>query len=151
MQCNLCNKPTRCSCKGGGCNWCNATNQQIKVQNEILSFGASKEQVLAKKMDIWNYYNKIDSYTLYEYVVETIDKDKLDELVAEYKGNVVASSSFVPKKMEYLPNPQKFHQWLGLGKRSTCKFCGSVRFYAKENEECPQWVGNLNKEEKENE
>ena len=141
-HCNLCNKNTRCSCKGGWCPNCNSTNKQISFLNDLLRFWVDKQYITDNLMEVRWYEWKIDSYTAYEYFHWDISKEDFDKAIEEYK---------LPKKKPYKSfheseiidvsnrvNPSTKHEFMGTSPWSRCQFCWWIKKYV-EKTECPAY------------
>lgn len=140
---------TKCSCKGWGCKICWASNKQISLHNDLIKFWLSKE-ILKENLNKINWYlDKIDSYTLYEFISGEIDEEKFNEAVADYKSYL---KPYVPKKKEsevanFKPtkNPDTHHKFPGSSAWDRCIYCNCIRKYCGK-EECPMYVGDENDE-----
>lgn len=138
---------TKCSCKGWGCKICWASNKQISLHNDLMKFWLSKE-ILKENLNKINWYlDKIDSYTLYEFISGVIDEEKFNEAVASYKSYL---KPYVPKKKEsevanFKPthNPNTEHNFPDASAWSRCTYCNCIRKYCGK-EECPmhKWEKN---------
>lgn len=142
MKCNLCDKNTRCSCKGGWCPSCNSTNRQISFLNDLLKLWVSKEIIKEDLKTIRAYEWKIDSYTVYEYLTGAITKEEFDKAVEErrearkkiYKNNPKTEVIDVSDRVN--PSPSHKFQWASPWSR--CEYCRGIKKYV-ENERCPAY------------
>lgn len=141
-HCNLCNKNTRCSCKGGWCPNCNSTNKQISFLNDLLKFWLDKQYIVDNLIEVRWYEWKIDSYTAYEYFHWDISEEDFNKAIEEYK---------LPKKKTYKSfreseiidvsnrvNPTTKHEFMGTSPWSRCQFCRWIKKYV-EKTECPAY------------
>ena len=140
---------TKCSCKGWGCKICWASNKQISLHNDLLKFWLSKEMLKENLNKINWYLDKIDSYTLYEFISGAIDEEKFNEAVASYK---IWFRTYTPKKkvdevkdFKPTPNPETHHKWNETSIRSRCQYCNCIKKYCGK-EECPMWIWNKKEE-----
>lgn len=141
-HCNLCNKNTRCSCKWGGCPWCNSTNKQVSFINDLLKFWVSKDLVKEKLKEFRSYVDKVDSYTAYEYIEGKIDKETFDAALEQYKSKprkrITKSKSevegFVPTS-----NPKNQCVFNSNSPWARCIHCNSIRKYM-QWKPCPKYI-----------
>lgn len=139
MKCELCGKNTRCSCKWGGCPWCNSTNKQVSFMNDLLKFWLSKEVLRENYKTIRTYIDKIDTFTAYEYYTNQITEEQFNEALDKFKPTrkkILAQQ----KKSEIIDvsnrvNPWKEHKWNWTSPRSRCEYCWCIKKYC-EKEEC---------------
>lgn len=134
----------KCSCKGWGCKICNASNQLVAFHNELMKFWLSKEKLKENLAVVKNNLNKIDSFTLYEYLSWAIDEEKFNEAVESYKPSNRFKTN--PKKSEvadFKPtaNPDSHHKFPGRWAWMRCQYCNGIRKYC-EKENCPMWIEN---------
>lgn len=136
---------TKCSCKWWGCKICWATNKQISLHNDLIKFWLSKE-ILRENLNKINWYlDKIDSYTLYEFISGEIDEEKFNEALANYKSWY---RPYTPKKKEsevkdFKPtvNPESQCVFDSNSPRARCKKCNSIAKYMKWKT-CPMRIEN---------
>lgn len=145
MRCELCGKNTRCSCKWGGCPWCNSTNKQVSFINDLLKFWVTKDLVKEKLNEFRAYTDKIDSYTAYEYITGVIDEEKFNESAANYK---IWFRTYTPKKkvnevkdFKPTPNPEKMCVFDSNSPWARCLKCNSVAKYM-HWKDCPMYKWN---------
>lgn len=124
----------KCSCKGWWCKICNATNKQVEWHNEIMKFGIDKQVMLDNLNEINEYVNKVEAYTMYQYLTKEITKDKLNEEVNAYIPNKTIYKH--KKKSEIkdtsnLVNPDEECVFDWDWPRSRCKYCNNIKKYAK--------------------
>ena len=144
-HCDLCNKNTRCSCKWGGCPSCNSTNKQVSFLNDLLKFWVSKETIRKDLSGVRAYADKIDAYTMYERLSETITEEEFNQAVENYKTSFKKS---VPRKKEsevvdttWRVNPERACVFKGTSPWDRCIYCNSIRKYMK-GKECPKYIEN---------
>lgn len=149
MRCELCGKNCRCSCKGWGCPSCNSTNKQVSLTNDLIKFWLTKDIVRERLKEIRAYLDKIDSYTLYEFISGEIDEEKFNEALSNFKSWY---KPYTPKKkidevkdFKPTPNPETHHKWNGTSIRSRCQYCNCIKKYC-DKEECPMWIWNKKEE-----
>lgn len=140
---------TKCSCKGWGCKICWASSKQISLHNDLMKFWISKETLKENLSKINWYLDKIDSYTLYEYISGEIDEEKFNEALSNFKSWY---KPYTPKKKvdevkDFKPtlNPDTHHKWNGDSARSRCQYCNCIKKYC-DKEECPMWIWNKKEE-----
>lgn len=134
MQCLLCNKPTRCSCRGWGCPGCNSNNQTITFTNDLVKFWLDKKLIREKLKWIRTYVGKIDAYTMYEFLSETITEEEFNKAVEEYnskQATIRTATSF-----EKVNNPSKMCYYDFPGTWARCKYCWKIAKYM-QWKECP--------------
>ena len=139
-HCNLCNKNTRCSCKGGWCPNCNSTNKQISFLNDLLKFWVSKESILADLNNIRRYEWQIDSYTMYEHLTNAITEEEFEQAVKDYLPNKHKKAKPVIQNevvdVSDRVNPDTKHKFPSSSAWSRCEYCWWIRKYV-EWKECP--------------
>lgn len=144
-HCNLCNKNTRCSCKGGWCPSCNSTNKQVSFINDLLKFWISKNLVKEKINQIRTYVDKVDAYTVYEYLAWVIDEDAFKEALNKFIPT--RKKDFEAKKNEVVDtswrvNPEKMCVYKWTSPWDRCIYCNSIRKYMNWKE-CPKFKESL--------
>lgn len=137
---------SKCSCRGWGCKLCNASNQLVQFHNDLMKFGLTKEKLKESLAFVKEQLNKIDSFTLYEYLSWEIDEEKYNEAKESFNPN---KKKITVKKNEVdnfkpAPNPTTQHHFPSAGARVRCKFCNGIAKYVK-NEPCPMYKGEENK------
>ena len=142
-HCNLCNKNTRCSCKGGWCPGCGSSNKQISFLNDLLKFWIKKEDIHKDLNNIRRYEWQIDSYTMYEYLSEAITKEEFEQAVKDYlpskkkaKANPIIKNEIADVTNKV--NPGKKHKFIGSSAWARCEYCRGIRKYV-EKEDCPAY------------
>jgi len=141
-HCNLCNKNTRCSCKGGWCPGCNSTNKQVSFLNDLLKFWLDKKYIVDNFNEVRWYTWKIDSFTAYEYFNNEITEEEFNEAVANYK--VWKTKPYVSYNKDEIVdvsnrvNPTPSHKFLWASPRSRCEYCRGIKKYV-EKESCPAY------------
>lgn len=136
MKCELCNKNTRCSCRGWGCSWCNNNNKAVSFNNELIKFWLDKSIIRDKLKWIRWYVDKIDSYTMYEFLSDTISEEEFNKAVENYnpKQRVISTKDWIVK----LVNPNKMCYYEFPGTWSRCKYCGKIYKFM-QWKECPAY------------
>lgn len=125
MQCLLCNKATRCSCRGGGCSGCNSNNQVVGFNNDLIKFGLDKKIIREKLKWIKTYVDKIDSFTMYEFLNWDITEEKFNEAVANY--NPKAKKVTAPSgEVIWVDNPSEKCYFEYPSTWSRCKYCNWI-------------------------
>lgn len=152
-HCNLCNKNTRCSCKGGWCPSCWSTNRQISLMNDLLKFWLPKEDLRKRLADVKQYEGKIDSFTLYEFMAWQIDEEKFNEALADFRDQ--KRKPYKARVNEVVDttwrvNPEKMCRYEWNSPWDRCIYCNSIRKYMKDKE-CLKYKKNLESTEAENE
>lgn len=152
-HCNLCNKNTRCSCKGGWCPNCGSTNKQIAVMNDLLKFWIAKDKLKTQLNEVKKYVDKIDTYTLYEFIAWIIDEEKFNEALEEFKS--WRKKAFQQKVNEVVDttwrvNPEKMCVYKWTSPWDRCIYCNSIRKYMKDKE-CLKYKENIGSTVSENE
>lgn len=145
MKCNLCNKNTRCSCKGGWCPGCNSTNRQIGFINNLLKFWISRDIVKQNLKEIRTYVDKVDPYEAYEYLTWTIDEEVFKESLNKYTPT--RKKAFEARKSEVVDttwrvNPERLCRFSGSSPWDRCIYCNSIRKYMNWLE-CPKYKETL--------
>ena len=141
MRCELCGKPTRCSCRWGGCPSCWNNNKVIALMNDLLKFWVDKATVRKEMSFIKVQLGKIDSYTLYEYLVWEITEEQYNEAVANFNPSYKAPK---PKRKvevkDFKPtvNPERQCVFEWPWQRERCIHCNSIRKYM-QWKECPSY------------
>ncbi len=125
---------SRCSCVGWWCKICNASNKLISWHNDIMQFGLDKQTMLDNLQEINDYMNKIDAYTMYQYLTKEITKEQLDEYMETYtpkKRTPKLRKKSEIKDTSNLVNPDEecVYDWDWVWAR--CKFCNSIKKYHK--------------------
>ena len=153
-HCDLCNKNTRCSCKWGGCPSCNSTNKQVSLMNALIKLWVSKDIIRQRMTEIRTYVDKIDDYTVYEYLTNVITEEEFNQAVADYKTAFVRSK---PKRKEsevvdttWRVNPERACVFKGTSPWDRCIYCNSIRKYMK-GKECPKYTENQGSTDAKNE
>ena len=134
MRCELCWKATQCSCRGGGCKVCHSTNKQISVMNDLLKFWLSKDKLRESLNTAHQYTDKIDNYTLYEYLNWDIEQTAFEEAVQNYLP--IKQPVKTMRKSEVIDttgriNPGEECVFEGTSPWDRCIYCWSVRRYVK--------------------
>ena len=136
---------TKCSCKWGGCKICWASNRLISLHNDLMKFGLPKEVLKEKLTEANRYLDKIDSFTLYEYLSWQIDEETFDEAL---KGFISTKRNYVKKRESevvdttWRVNPERMCHFLGNSPWDRCVYCNSIRKYMKWKE-CPKFKETL--------
>lgn len=146
MKCKMCNMNTKCSCTGGGCKNCNSTNAQISTMNALLDFWLDKAVLHEKLSLVHSYTNRVDNYTLYEYITWVKTQEELDEAIEAFKATKSTYISSYQKEVASFKesvNPDEMCVYDGDGPWARCKFCNSVRKYTKW-QKCLMYKNNLN-------
>ena len=143
-HCNLFNKNTRCSCKGGWCPWCNSTNKQVSFMNDLLNLGVTKDLMKEKLKEIHSLTEKIDSYTAFEYLTGVISEEEFNQLKEQY---IPKKQPSIKKKSEVegfiqTVNPSKACVFRGNSPWDRCVHCNSIRKYI-QWKECPAYQETL--------
>lgn len=131
MRCDLCNKPTRCSCKWGWCPWCNSTNKQISLMNDLIKFWLSKDIVKERLKEIHSYTDKVEPFTLYEYITGEISEEKFNEALENYKPTYgwYHPSIYSSKATSNWVNPNKQCVYKKPWVWERCIYCNSIKKY----------------------
>jgi hypothetical protein len=136
---------TKCSCKGWGCKICWASNKQISLHNDLMKFWISKETLKENLSKINWYLDKIDSYTLYEYISGEIDEEKFNEALSNFKSWY---KPYIPKKkvdevkdFKPTPNPEKKCVFDSNSPWARCLKCNSIAKYMRWKD-CPMYKWN---------
>jgi hypothetical protein len=136
---------TKCSCKGWGCKICWASNKQISLHNDLMKFWISKETLKENLSKINWYLNKIDSYTLYEYISGEIDEEKFNEALSNfkswYKPYISKKKVDEVKDFKPTPNPEKKCVFDSNSPRARCLKCNSIAKYM-HWKDCPMYKWN---------
>lgn len=135
---------TRCSCKWGGCKICWASNKQISWHNDIMKFWASKEQIKENLSLVNSYTDKVDAFTMYEFLNWDINENALEEAKQNYLP--IKQPVKTMKKSEVIDttgriNPGEECIFEGTSPWDRCIYCGSVRRYMKGQKCLRFWVG----------
>lgn len=110
--------------------------------NDLLKFWAPSSIVREKLKEIHWYTEKIDSYTMFEYLTWVISEERFNELVEEYLPT--KKKPYTPiKKSEVVDttwrvNPEKMCVFTGTSPWDRCIYCNSIRKYIKWKE-CPKF------------
>lgn len=136
---------TKCSCKGWGCKICGASNKQISLHNDLMKFWISKETLKENLSKINWYLDKIDSYTLYEYISGEIDEERFNEALSNFKSWY---KPYIPKKkvdevkdFKPTPNPEKKCVFDSNSPWARCLKCNSIAKYMRWKD-CPMYKWN---------
>lgn len=123
---------SRCSCKWGGCKICWATNKQMSLHNDLMKFWLSKEKLRENLAKVNSYLDKIDSYTLYEFISGEIDEEKFNEALASFKTwikKVIQTKRSEVVDTSWRVNPEKMCVYKWTSPRDRCIYCNSIRKY----------------------
>lgn len=136
---------TKCSCRWWGCKICNANNKVISLHNDLMKFWASKELIKENLKEINKYVDKVDSFSLYEYLTEQMDQEAFEQALQQYSPK--KKRNVAPKKSEvdwFVPsvNPERMCVFKDNSPRARCTFCNSIKKYMKDKE-CPRFKDNL--------
>lgn len=153
MRCMMCNKNCRCSCKWGWCPSCNSSNKQIAVMNDLLKFWITKDNLKKQLNEVKKYVDRIDTYTLYEFIAWIIDEEKFTEALHQFKPQ--KPKQFEGKKSEVVDttwrvNPDRLCVFKWNSPWDRCVYCNSIRKYMK-GLECPKYANTLGTTVPENE
>lgn len=133
---------TKCSCRWWGCKICNASNRLISLHNDLIKFWLSVDKVKENLKLIQSYLDKIDSYTLYEYLSWAIDEEAFNVALTEFSPKKIYKRT---KKDEVVDtsknvNPEKKHKFNWDSIRDRCVYCNCIRKYCWK-EDCPKYEG----------
>lgn len=122
----------RCSCKGWWCAKCLATNKQVALDNYLLWLWLDKQTLQDNIKLVHSLCNKVDDYTIYEYLIWEIDEVKLEEEKKEYKPKSFLESksiySSTPSWDWINPNKQCVYKKPGIWER--CIYCNTIKKFA---------------------
>lgn len=117
----------------------------MSLHNDLMKFWLSKETLKENLAKVNSYLDKIDSYTLYEFISGETDEEKFNEALASYKTWI---KKYTPKKKEsevanFKPtvNPESQCVFDSNSPWARCKKCNSIAKYMKWKT-CPMWIEN---------
>lgn len=146
MRCEMCGKNTRCSCRGWWCPGCNSKNNQISLMNDLIKFWYSKEELKKNLKEIHKYTDKVDSFSLYEYLTGQMEEEKFQEALQQFspkKKKPTPANKPDTIDTEWKVNPDSKHKFNSESAWARCIYCGWINRYIK-NTECPKFIGNKN-------
>lgn len=134
MRCNLCGKNTRCSCRWGGCPGCNSKNHEISLMNDLLKFWYPKEKLKENLKLVHSYANKVDSFSLYEYLTEQMDHEAFEQALQLYTPKKVKGTAKKRDVEWFVPsvNPERMCVFKDNSPRARCARCNSIKKYMKD-------------------
>ena len=131
---------TKCSCRWGGCKICGANNKLIAFHNNLMKLWVPSKTIKDKLTFINAQLGKIDDYTLYEYLVDTITEEEYNEAVSNFDPNVkpkIVVKNPV-KDFKATENSERWcvYRWPWQWER--CIHCNNIRKYM-QWKDCPMY------------
>lgn len=113
--------------------------------NSLIKFWYSKEDLRKNLKEIHKYTDKIEPFSLYEYLTWQMNEETFQEELQQYSPKKKRNAA--PKKSEvdwFVPsvNPDRACKFSSSSPRSRCEFCNSIAKYMKWKE-CPRFKDNL--------
>lgn len=148
MKCKLCDRNTKCPCKGGGCPQCRQSNPQVEYTNKVIDLWTDKKVVLEnlESMKLWQrikiapflVWDKLTNGTEFpDDVKEAIENNRpLGSDIPKHKVYIKKANEtdFVPRK-----NPSReCNFWWDKSPWARCVFCNSIKRYMN-GKECPSF------------
>lgn len=143
---------TKCSCKWGGCKICWASNRLISLHNDLIKFWLSKETLRKNLTEANKYLDKIDAFTLYEYLSWQMDEETFNEALEKFRPTrkkVVEKRKSEVVDTTWRVNPERACHFLGSSPWDRCIYCNSIRKYMNWKE-CPKFKESLGTTDAEN-
>lgn len=143
---------TKCSCKWGGCKICWASNRLISLHNDLIKFWLSKETLRKNLTEANKYLDKIDAFTLYEYLSWQMDEETFNEALESFKPNrkkIIEKRKSEVVNTTWRVNPERACRFPGNSPWDRCIYCNSIRKYMNWKE-CPKFRENLGTTDAEN-
>lgn len=148
MQCKMCNT-SYCSCKSA-CPSCHLDNSIVYFINDVIKDWLTPAQAKENKTKFKDYYKKIDSYSLMEYLSWAMDEEHFQEALKNYVETKQTNNrrwEIDTIKVSWQPNPNQMCEIIGDKIWWRCKYCGQIWRYSKWKQ-CPMyWITPKNEEE----
>lgn len=133
-----------CSCKSA-CSSCHLTNNIIYFINDVIKHWLTPAQAKENKETLKQYYQKIDSYSMMEYLTWIMDEEKFQEALENFQNNKVVKKNYQKSEVvdtTWRVNPNEmcfFPEWCWPWGR--CIYCNSIKREMK-NKKCPKYIQN---------
>lgn len=113
--------------------------------NSLIKFWYSKEDLRKNLKEIHKYTDKVEPFSLYEYLTWQMNEETFQEELQQYSPK--KKRNVAPKKSEvdwFVPsvNPERMCVFKDNSPRARCTFCNSIKKYMKDKE-CPRFKDNL--------